>query len=52
MILPKENESNVKEDLNEEQLGDLKVRYVKTVDEVIKAALEPASSSKKEAPAA
>ena len=52
VILPKDNEVNVKEDLNAEQLGDLKVRYVKTVDEVIKAALEPAETGKKQAPAA
>jgi ATP-dependent Lon protease len=52
VILPKENEVNVKEDLSAEQLGDLKIRYVKTVDEVIKAALEPVESGKKQAPAA
>ena len=45
VIMPKENEVNVREDLNDEQLGDLKVRYVKTVDEVIQAALEPAPKS-------
>ncbi|MEZ5364814.1 MAG: hypothetical protein R2748_21370 [Bryobacterales bacterium] len=33
---------STKEDLNPEQLGDLKVRYAKTVAEVIKYALEPA----------
>ncbi len=53
VILPKENEVNVREDLSEEQLGDLKVRYVKVIDEVIKAALEPAAKKReKEAPAA
>ena len=45
VILPMENEVNVKEDLNAEQLGDLKVRFAKTVDEVIEAALEPAAKN-------
>jgi ATP-dependent Lon protease len=41
LILPHENETNVKEDLEGEQIGDVRIRYVKTVEEVVEAALEP-----------
>jgi ATP-dependent Lon protease len=47
VFLPKDNEVNVREDLSAEQLGDLKVRYAKTVDEVIKGALEPPAAVEK-----
>ncbi|MDA0207460.1 MAG: endopeptidase La [Acidobacteria bacterium] len=47
VILPHENESDVTDDLNEEQLGDLKVHYVKSVGEVIAIALEKKSTKKK-----
>jgi ATP-dependent Lon protease len=47
VILPHENESDVKDDLNEEQFGDLKVHYVKSVAEVIAIALEKKSTKKK-----
>jgi ATP-dependent Lon protease len=40
VILPHENASDVKDDLNEEQLGDLKVHYVKSISEAIAIALE------------
>ncbi len=49
VLLPFENESDVVEDLNEEQLGDLKVRYVKTIDEVVAAALEKKRPARKNA---
>jgi ATP-dependent Lon protease len=49
VILPHENESDVKDDLNEEQLGDLKVHYVKSVSEVIAIALEKKKPAKKKA---
>ncbi|MBI3698095.1 MAG: endopeptidase La [Acidobacteria bacterium] len=43
VLLPGENEANVKEDLKTEQIGEMKFRYVKTVEEVIDLALEPAA---------
>jgi ATP-dependent Lon protease len=39
VILPAENEPNVKEDLPESLLGGLKVHFVHTVDEVLRIAL-------------
>jgi ATP-dependent Lon protease len=47
VILPFENEVNVKEDLKSEQIGEMKLHFVKTVDEVMELALE----SKAERPA-
>src|SRR5579871_3532450 len=41
VILPFENEVNVKEDLKSEQVGDIKLHFVRTVDEVMELALEP-----------
>jgi ATP-dependent Lon protease len=41
VILPFENEVNVKEDLKSEQIGDIKLHYVRTVEEVMEIALEP-----------
>ncbi len=41
VILPFENEVNVKEDLKSEQIGDMKLHFVRTVEEVIDLALEP-----------
>ncbi len=41
VLLPKDNEVNVKEDLSEEQIGDLKIRYIKTLSEAVNAALTP-----------
>jgi ATP-dependent Lon protease len=41
VILPWENEVNVKEDLQREQVGDMKMHYVKTMDDVVNLALEP-----------
>jgi ATP-dependent Lon protease len=35
VILPSENEVNVREDLKAEQLGEMKIDYVKTMDELI-----------------
>jgi ATP-dependent Lon protease len=40
VILPLDNEVNVKEDLKSEQIGDMKLHYVKTVEEVMEIALE------------
>jgi ATP-dependent Lon protease len=41
VILPRENDVNVREDLKSEQIGDMKMHFVKTMDEVIDLALEP-----------
>jgi ATP-dependent Lon protease len=40
VILPFENEVNVKEDLKSEQIGDVKLHFVKSVEEVMEIALE------------
>ncbi|MCC2653822.1 MAG: ATP-dependent protease La [Microvirga sp.] len=40
LILPHENEVNVREDLKSEQIGDVKVHYVKLMEEVVELALE------------
>ena len=40
VILPFENEVNVREDLKSEQIGDIQIHYVKTMGEVVKLALE------------
>ena len=39
VILPAENKMNVEEDLSPEQLQDLTVHYVKTIDEALKVSL-------------
>jgi ATP-dependent Lon protease len=40
VILPFENEVNVREDLKTEQIGDMRIHYVKTMEEVVDLALE------------
>ncbi|MDA1312064.1 MAG: endopeptidase La [Acidobacteria bacterium] len=45
VVLPAENEIQVKEDLKSEQLGGLQPHYVKTVDDVIAIVLEPAKGT-------
>ena len=45
VILPFENEVNVKEDLKSEQIGEMKIHYVKAMEEVVELALEPAKAS-------
>ncbi len=40
VILPADNEVNVLEDLKAEQLGNMKIHYAKTMDDVIAIALE------------
>jgi ATP-dependent Lon protease len=40
VLLPADNEPNAKADLPPELLGDLKITYVRTLDEVIEQALE------------
>jgi ATP-dependent Lon protease len=39
VILPFENEVNVKEDLKTEQIGEMKIHYVRTMEEVVELAL-------------
>ena len=40
-ILPFENEVDVREDLKTEQIGDMKIQFVKTMEEAAELALEP-----------
>ncbi|HYA16807.1 MAG TPA: endopeptidase La, partial [Bryobacteraceae bacterium] len=42
IILPAENEPNVREDLKAEQIGDIAIHYVKTMAELVPLALQPA----------
>jgi ATP-dependent Lon protease len=42
VILPYENEVDVKEDLKSEQVGDLTFHYVKSMEEVVELGLEKA----------
>jgi ATP-dependent Lon protease len=44
VILPAENEPNVKEDLPENLLGGLKIHFVHTVDEALRIALSGSES--------
>ncbi len=41
VILPVENEVNVKEDLKSEQIGEIQIHYVKSMEQVVELALEP-----------
>jgi ATP-dependent Lon protease len=41
VILPQENEVNVREDLKSEQIGEMKIQYVKTMEQVVDLALCP-----------
>jgi ATP-dependent Lon protease len=41
VILPFDNEVNVREDLKSEQIGDIKIHYVKEMEQVVDLALEP-----------
>ena len=47
VVLPKQNEKNIKEDLTEELRKGLTVHLVTTVDEVLALALQPASSDRR-----
>jgi ATP-dependent Lon protease len=44
VILPFENEVNVKEDLKTEQIGGMKIHFVKSMEEVVDLGLEPKSA--------
>jgi ATP-dependent Lon protease len=41
VIMPFENEVNVREDLKSEHIADMQLHYVKTMEEVVDLALEP-----------
>jgi ATP-dependent Lon protease len=41
VILPAENEVNVREDLKTEQIDDIELHYVQTMEQVVDLALEP-----------
>ena len=41
VILPLENEVNVREDLKTEQIGDMKMHFVATMEQVVELSLEP-----------
>ena len=45
VILPKQNEKNINEDLTEELRREIKVHYVSMVDDVLKLALTPPNQS-------
>jgi ATP-dependent Lon protease len=45
VILPAENKMNVEEDLTKEQLDNLKVHYVKTIDEALRVSLPEVAES-------
>ena len=45
VILPAENKMNLEEDLTPEQLEDLQVHYVKTIDEALKVSLPAVEES-------
>jgi ATP-dependent Lon protease len=48
VILPAENKTNVEEDLTPEQLENLSIHYVKTIDEVLELALPSTPREEKE----
>jgi ATP-dependent Lon protease len=48
VILSRENKVNVDEDLQPEQIGDLKIHFVETVEEVLDLALMPPEASSAE----
>jgi len=52
VILPAENEVNVREDLKTEHIADMAIRYVGSMDEVIALALEEAPSGTRDLKAA
>ena len=46
VVLPKQNEKDINEDLSEELRREINVHYVSTIDEVLELALLPASGSR------
>jgi ATP-dependent Lon protease len=45
VVVPAENEVDVKEELKTEQLGDLKIHYARTMEEVAQLVLLPAGEA-------
>ncbi len=52
VIMPVENEVDVREDLKSEQIGDIEIHFVKSMEEVVERALEPAQAKPKKRRAA
>jgi ATP-dependent Lon protease len=48
VILPAENKANVDEDLTPEQLQELNIHYVKTIEEVLEIALPTSPREERE----
>ncbi len=48
VVMPADNEMNVKEELKSEQIGDMQFHYVHNIEEVIELALEPAGAEVRE----
>ena len=44
VILPRQNEKNIKEDLTDELRRELKIHYVSHIEEVLVLALQPSST--------
>jgi ATP-dependent Lon protease len=44
VILPRQNEKNIKEDLTDELRSELKIHYVIHIEEVLARALQPSSA--------
>jgi ATP-dependent Lon protease len=44
MILPRQNEKNVREDLTEELRSELTIHYVQEIEEVLAIALTPSAA--------
>ena len=44
VILPEQNENNVKEDLSEDLRRELTIHFVSTIDDVLQLALQPAAA--------
>jgi ATP-dependent Lon protease len=49
VILPRQNEKNIKEDLSEELRRDMTLHLVSTIDEVLQMALKPAAAAVEQA---
>jgi ATP-dependent Lon protease len=45
VILPFENEVNVREDLKAEQLGDMRIHYARTMEDILPIALNGSQST-------
>ncbi len=51
VILPRQNEKNIKEDLSDELRQDMRLHLVSTIDEVLQMALKPERAAEPESPA-